>query len=109
MELVRTNSIASFFLRANEKSQLGTSLFRPEASVTKPNQVQTRPPLPLSLDWTQWGFLLPWRMTSDSEVMSKWFPLFSKVFPISFVSEPSHPVRMGVLANHLGSINHFVF
>ena len=89
MELVRTNSIATFF---HEKLQLGTSLFRPEASVNKPNQVQTRPPLPLSLDWTQWGFLLPWSMTSDSEVMSKWFPLVSKVFPISFVSEPSHPV-----------------
>jgi len=50
MELVRTNSIASFFRRANEKLQLGTSLFRPEASVNKP--IQVKPALLSLFLWT---------------------------------------------------------
>ena len=41
---------ANFYLDPTKNEHLGTSLFCPEASVHQPNQVLTRPPLPLS--WT---------------------------------------------------------
>ena len=40
------------------KKPSGRSLFCQEASANQPIQVKTRPPLPIVLDWTQWGLLL---------------------------------------------------
>jgi hypothetical protein len=42
----------------HEKVLPGTSLFHPEASVEPAKSSKTHPPLPVVLEWTQWGFLL---------------------------------------------------
>jgi hypothetical protein len=41
----------------HEKVLPGTSLFHPEASVEQAKSSKTHPPLPVVLEWTQWGFL----------------------------------------------------
>ncbi len=74
----------------SEKPQKSTSwdlTFSPRSLREPAKSSKTHPPLPVVLEWTQWGFLLS-LLASHS---------------------PCKYIWRGMLANHLGSSNHFVF
>ena len=52
------NLVSLVLLSKNHEKVLpGTPLFHPEASVEQAKSSKTHPPLPVVLEWTQWGFL----------------------------------------------------
>ncbi len=70
-----------------EKVLPGTSLFSPRSLREPAKSSKTHPPLPDVLEWTQWGFMLS---------------LLASHSPCTYIWR-------GMLTNHLGSSNHFVF
>ncbi len=68
----------------------GTSLFCHEAFTNQPISSKTRPPLPVVLDWTQWGFLLPWCIL----IRIQNGRAYGQCNSLSPVSEPSHPYNL---------------